>query len=237
MKNSIEYLKWDSEWLGVPVGRVAVVPACSEAKMRALVGECRASGIRLLYLVCESAPLASAVAAVGGAWLADVKLTCQLLLSGPVLPMAVSPDTSLELATAVNRPLEVLAWQSGEQSRFRRDPKIGVTAFESLYSRWLEQAVEQGNEWVAAVDGKPCGLLAVGERENHASIELLAVSPALRRRRIGHLLLQKVAKEACHKGHSVLQVVTQGANQECRQFYERCGFDVVRTQYIYHVSL
>ena len=239
MGSGLELLAWDTGWLGFPVARLADAPLCAPVDVAGAVAQCRAAGVRLLYLVLNPANTAAAsVACTVGAHLADVKLIYELPPAAPG-PPATPPDGVRLVATTVLTPaLERLAWQSGEYSRFRTDERFGPRAFKELYSRWLRQALEQGIVWTALEEGgEAVGLLAYGLRGGQASIELVAVAASAQRRRIGRCLVQAAQDEAQRRGHAALQVVTQGANVPARKFYERCGFQLKRTEHVYHLWL
>ena len=228
-------LAWDSAWLGFPVARLAPGPACPAADVAAAIARSRAAGTRLLYLLCGPGDAAAALAA-GGA-LADVRLTYELLLPapGPVLP----PPAGIRVTRAreLTADLELLAWQSGAHSRFRRDARIGQHAFEALYTHWLRRVLDEGTVWSAADEDHTVGLLAFAEGRDHAHIELVAVAPAARRRHVAQHLVQIAAQEAVRRGHPVLQVVTQGTNQPACRLYEAAGFRLLRTEHVYHLWL
>ena len=238
MQPNPQPLPWDSKWLGYPVARLVVPAQHALASLAPTVAHCRATGVRLLYLVIAPEDnLTEAAAQAAGAWLADVKRTYRLELTtfpGPVLP---SGEVLVLPTQALTADLEQLAWQSGAFSRFRRDARIGSPAFEALYSRWLHQSLVEGKVWAASVDGKAMGMLAVAFRPQYVNIDLVAVSPAARRRGVGQLLLQAAAHEAQRLGHPALQVVTQGANRAACEFYERFGFRLLHTEQVYHLWL
>lgn len=236
----IQLLPWDSEWLGFPVARLMTGAVGTTLDIATTVGQCRADGIRLLYLLTDSADAAASAAAQAvGARLADVRLTYQLPLAKAVSPAILPPGIALARATVLTPSLEELAWQSGEYSRFRRDDRIGDRAFRALYTRWLCQALAEGVVWLAATGSEETAGMLAFEAGDHgtASIALLAVAPTARRRRIGQCLVQMAALEARHRGCAELRVVTQGANQPARQLYEQCGFGLLRTQHCYHLWL
>lgn len=231
---NVQALAWDSNWLGFPVARF-VVEGADEVAIA--VAQCRAEGVRLLYLVLDPTDTVAAAATAAGALLADVKLSYEKQLSAPTMPFVPPVGTVLALATATTPQLEALALQSGEYSRFRRDIRIGTQAFEELYAHWLGKALSNGRVWAASKANDTVGLLAFGVRGGKASIELLAVAPTARRQHIGQCLVQLAEQEAQHQGYTMLQVVTQGANRPARHFYERCGFQVRQTEHIYHLWL
>ena len=231
----VQPLVWDSNWMGFPVARFIVD---SSDNMTIAVAQCRAAGMRLLYLVLDPADtVAAAAAAATGALLLDVKLSYEKRLPGLTMSGVPPVGTVLALADATTPQLVALAFQSGEYSRFRRDFRIGIQAFEGLYAHWLGKALVNGRVWAASNANETVGLLAFDVRGGDASIELLAVAPTARRQHIGQYLVQVAEQAAQHQGYATLQVVTQGANQPARQFYERCGFQVRHTEHIYHLWL
>lgn len=234
----IQPLAWDSNWLGFPVARLVAGPHDAAADVAAAVAGARAAGIRLLYCFLGPADAAAnAAARAAGGQLVDVKLTFHLPLPVPGAAAAWPAGVVLAPVAALTPRLESLAWQSGAFSRFRRDARFGARAFEELYSGWLRQALTQGAVWAAVAGGEAVGLLAFGTRGGRASIELVAVAPAARHRRIGQCLVQAARQEAQRRGHAVLQVVTQAANEPAQRFYERCGFRLARTEHVYHLWL
>ncbi|GAA4370435.1 hypothetical protein GCM10023185_44880 [Hymenobacter saemangeumensis] len=233
MGGKLEKLPWDSQWLGLPVARY-VADAGTMAEAQAAAKEAREGGIRLLYLVMppHSREEVSGIQALG-ARLLDEKLSYVMALVAE-RPVELPHGLVLQKVKAPVSPLEELAIQSGAYSRFRLDARIGPAAFEALYRRWLHQSVEKGDVWTIQSAGKELGLLALGQRGTMLSIELLAVAPPARRRRLGRLLVACAAREARQQGLDGLQVVTQGANEPARRLYESCGFELARTEYVYH---
>jgi len=238
MVGEVQPLKWDSDWLGFRVARLVVGITDSAAGVVAGVRQSRAAGIRLLYLVLDPTDAAAAAAArATGAWPADHKLTYQLLVSEPGELLDLPGNVCIEAVEALTPQLAELARQSGEYSRFRRDPRIGPRAFDELYVGWLRQILAHGTVWAAATAGQTMGLLAFDVQADHARIELLAVAASARRQHIGQQLVQRAQQEASRRGFGVLRVVTQGLNQPARQFYERCGFSLWHTEQVYHLWL
>ena len=234
----LEKLTWDSHWLGLPVARYVAGPHTPGPALTAAIAHGRATGTRLLYLVLPpgNAP-AAAAARAAGAWLADEKRTYQLRLPAATALRSLPPYLELTTATGCTPQLRDLARQSGEFSRFRHDARIGPLHFEQLYDQWLRQALTHGIVWTVAAGNELLGLLAFGVRGGQASIELLAVAPAARRQHLGQALVSAAVQEAQRRGHTTLQVVTQGANEPAWRFYERCGFGLRRTEHIYHLWL
>ncbi|MBF9143427.1 GNAT family N-acetyltransferase [Hymenobacter properus] len=234
-KAVVESLAWDSAWLGYPVGRVG---AQSPRQVAEAVADSQARGLRLLYLVIDSAAEAAiAGAQAAGAWLADVRLTYHKPLPEAILSDQAPQASGIEyqLMTEPSAALDQLALQSSQYSRFRRDARISVQACNLLYAEWLRQALAGGGAWVAVRKGTTLGLLTLGTRNAHASIELLAVSAEARHQGLGQGLVQVAQREASRQGQALLQVVTQETNRAAQLFYEHCGFQLARREHVFHL--
>ena len=234
----VQPLPWDSSWLGFPVARFDAGPADDAEGVQAAIAQCRATGIRLLYLVLNPLAVAAAAAArASGAWLVDEKLTYELALAEAESTLNVLPTVHLARGLAFTPALQQLARSSGEYSRFRHDPRIGLPAFNELYDQWLRRVLAQGQVWQATVAGEAAGMLAMDGSSTTATIELLAVAPQARAHGLGKLLVQAARWEARQRGYRTLQVVTQGANRPGRQLYEQGGFRLRHVGHWYHLWL
>lgn len=233
----VETLAWDSAWLGLSVGRAM---AHTPQGVAEVVAASQAANQQLLYLVVDAAAEAAVTAAQAtGAFLADVRLTYHKRLPAiaPAGPGRAPTAIEYQQLRQASPELTELAYQSSQYSRFRRDARIPAQACDHLYSEWLRQALASGEAWAALQQGTPVGLLTMGTRQGHASIELLAVSPAARHQGIGQRLINVAQQEASRQGHQLLQVVTQQANLAAQLFYEHCGFQLTRRQQVFHLWL
>lgn len=235
----LQPLAWDSAFLGFAVAR-AEVPMAGTATVAALVEQARAQGVRLLYLLLHPDDKAAAVAArAAGAYLTDRKVTFSQALGSvpgqPTAPEQIVPVSTISLA------LEVLAWQSGEYSRFRRDPAFAPGVFERLYSHWLRASLS--GELARAVlawsgpGGQPTGLLTLQSHGLQASIGLLAVQAGQRGQGQGHALVAAALYTAQAWGCGQLRVVTQLDNLPACRFYARAGFAIEQQENVYHLWL
>jgi len=235
-----ELLPWDTDFLGFPVARLRAA-ALDEATLDAVLRRCRAAGIRLLYLYADPADAVTIDTAQGaGLLLADHRLTFEMpLTAAPAHPART--DFQVRPATAYTPQLEALVWQSGEYSRFRRDPRFTPDVFPRLYSQWLHNILAGGTAGQLLVagpaPGEARGLLALNEKQHHASIDLLAVDVVLRGRGLGWQLLEAAQRQAYAWGYPALRVVTQADNAPACRLYQRFGFRVVHEEYLYHCWL
>ena len=239
----VQILAWDSNFLGLPVGRLEAHQV-NAASLAALVQQSRAADIRLIYLIADPADGETAAAASqAGAWLADRKVTFARATNTPLAPsQATATESGAVVTTTTFTPqLEQLAWQSGAFSRFRLDTQFAPHVFMDLYTRWLHASLTgEIARLVLAYTlptGEEAGLLTLGEQEGKAHIGLLAVTAGARRQGIGHLLIETARQQAYRWGCRTLQVVTQRANKRACRFYAQCGFELVREEHIYHLWL
>lgn len=237
MPSTIQPLAWDSDFLGFSVGRL-LTDGLSETQIAMAIAEARLAGFHLLYAVASPADAAAATALrQAGAWLADRKVTFAMPVSGSPAPVAAAIGST----NTYSPQLESLAWQSGEYSRFRLDPRLDPTVFREMYSRWLHNSLSgsiarQVLVW-RAPSGHELGLLTLGEKNGRADIGLLAVDEAARGQRVGQQLVATAVAQAIAWGYAELQVVTQGDNELACRFYEKCGFQLVQEEHIYHCWL
>ena len=240
MSAAPELLPWDTEFLGFPVARLRAA-ALSDAALAAVLGYCRAAGIRLLYLHADPADAATAAAAHRAALLlADHRLTFEMPL--PDQP-TYSARTHFRIRpTTEHTPrLEALVWQSGEYSRFRRDPGFAPDVFPRLYSQWLRNILAGRTACQLLVaddaDGAAQGLLVLDQKHGQTSLELLAVDPALRGQGLGWQFLEAAQRQAYAWNLPALRLVTQADNVPACRLYRRFGFRAAHAEHLYHCWL
>ncbi|GAA3951436.1 GNAT family N-acetyltransferase [Hymenobacter algoricola] len=238
MKQALERLSWDSDFLGYPVARIQPA-ATDEGTVQALVSEARAHGYRLLYWSTDPTDAqAAATAQYLGARLADQKVTFAMAVpaASSYLPAGVEPTTEL------TPKLESLARQAGHQSRYQTDPNFAPDVYEHLYDLWIANSV-QGTlarevlVFRAEPGAEEAGLITLGIKKGRVDIGLLAVDEQVRGQTIGAKLVEAARQRTRAWGYDTLQVVTQLTNVGACRFYERCGFTINQLEYIYHVWL
>ena len=231
-----QQLPWDSSFLGFPVARLDVSIG-SAAGLEVALAKAWETDFKLFYIVIDPADsVAAEVAQSAGARLADRKVTfCTSLLPEPITRLG----SAITTATEYNPQLESLAWQSGEYSRFRLDPRFATQVFKDLYSQWLHNSLtgEIARRVLVFRDaaGAERGLLTLGEKNNRADIGLLAVDEVLRGQGVAQSLVAAAIEQAREWGYNELQVATQYDNKAACRFYEKCGFRLLQEQHIYHL--
>lgn len=126
-------------------------------------------------------------------------------------------------------------------SRFHLDPRVGRAVADRIKGEWVRSYVrKQRGEalYVALAEGRPAGFLAVlaadaGGRRVRV-IDLVGVDVPAQGRGVGEALVRFFVgryRQECDE----LRVGTQAANVPSLRLYEKCGFRVVRTQYVLHL--
>jgi dTDP-4-amino-4,6-dideoxy-D-galactose acyltransferase len=237
----LEPLVWDSQFMGFAVARVVLPQAAPAALLPALIAQARLQGLRLLYVVLDSAdqPAAAATEQVGGR-LVDRKVTLQRPVAASPWPHVSRPH-GVQPASEFSAGLQELAWQSGAHSRFRHDAHFAPGLFERLYSHWLRASLTGELALVVWTcsdpDGTPTGLLTLKRDDVVATIGLLAVRAGLRGQGLGQQLLQAALYSAHQWECARVCVVTQLDNVRACRFYAHCGFTPERVEHVYHLWL
>ena len=124
--------------------------------------------------------------------------------------------------------------------RFHADPLVPNDKANALKRGWMENYCRglRGKETlVGLVDGRVAGFLGVLESkwdgEEARIIDLVAVSKAFQRRRVGQRMVEvfngKYGEEC-----DTLIVGTQVANIPSSRLYEQCGYKLTRSTYVLH---
>lgn len=236
----LEFLPWDSEFLKFGVARLALSAGESAGLPTALI-QARAGRLRLLYLVVAPEDAEGNEAArQAGAVLVDRKVTFAMPVDAA--DAQVAANSPISPAHAYTARLESLALQSGEYSRFRRDPHFAPGTYERLYAQWLRNSLARtlAREvlvYQAAPEAAESGLLTLGLKPGCAHIGLLAVDAASRGMGVGQQLVLAARQFTAEWGLAEVQVVTQLDNHSACAFYRKCGFTEHKVEHVYHVWL
>lgn len=130
-----------------------------------------------------------------------------------------------------------LALESGKYSRFHLDSKFPNGCFEKLYRKWIEKSINKtiaSNIITYNEKEIPIGLLTYSTINNKSTIGLISVSQKFQNKGIGKLLIQHY-ENSLSNSIEILEVVTQGVNKTACSFYEKNGYSLSSTSYIYHL--
>lgn len=134
----------------------------------------------------------------------------------------------------VYEDLLALAYTSGHDSRFLKDPFFGEKAFKKLYKRWIDNSLNDSNTlvFVYVENNQLVGFVTCTQYAEHATIGLIAVSNNAQGKGIGGKLIDAVENQL--HNDTLLYVATQKTNVQACDFYERKGFTINSIKYIYH---
>lgn len=217
----IQELSWDTDFFGYPVGKIEVDQGIPWEEFFQ-----KAKDFQLIYLsgkiLLEEAP--------SQVQLVDTKCIFQkpLLQSSPTVPSIHSFDGE------ITPELRALALQSGAYSRFKLDIRLVDREFERLYSRWMENALE--NDFVFVYQSKEGiqGMVTLSLSGENAQIALIAVGEPVRGQGVGKALLQKAESFAFESGAKQMRIPTQKANVPAVNLYQKLGYRLAEEMYIYH---
>ncbi|WP_445958146.1 GNAT family N-acetyltransferase [Yeosuana sp.] len=134
--------------------------------------------------------------------------------------------------------LEELALSSGEYSRFKIDKNFINGEYEVLYKEWIRKSVDKETFLDIIVYKENKHILGFttleGKGQSISNIGLVAVNQKERGKKIGTKLINFTVNHAFIKGFKEIQVITQQDNSPAMSLYEKCGFIISKTEYIYH---
>lgn len=230
-------LDWDSRHFGFGVAKIERERLTGEDFDKAL-NYCRSESIQCLYFLADSNDVEGWTNAVeAGFHLIDIRV--DLDRRDPGSQAQAMDDGRSDLATEDDLPaLLRLASSAFTESRFYRDENFPPGKAAEMFALWTEKGVRE-REYFTVVyryEGRPAGFLtgrAAGERGG--SIELVAVSQALRGKGIGAELLTASLAEFNRRNCQVVSVATQGSNTAAQRLYQAHGFRTRSVRLWFHL--
>lgn len=182
---------------------------------------------------------ASRALSAAGFYVADVNITLE---STPALVQRrrTPPDRRVEPVTASSSAAVLdIAGSCFRYNRFHRDPAVPRAVADAIKRDWIQSYVDgtRGDCLLVAFDdGRPAGFLAALVANTAAgcvaTIDLVGVASDRQQRGIGADLVLAFAAHYASAGR--LRVGTQAANLPSLKLYERLGFEIAQTTYVFH---
>lgn len=238
-KKLFKKLPFDSRLFGYPVVRLE--PAAFD-RLETLLPLLKRQNVRLAYAFADPGdlPMNQNIRARGGI-LVDEKVTYRRVVSRLLQPADGSSAIVSYIKANPTKELASLALQSGAYSRFARDTNFTHGEFQTLYTTWLARSLSRNIAFDVLVypdeNGNIRGFITLESKGRQGNIGLLAVDKAFRRQAVGSRLLVEALRRFNRKKAAMVSVVTQKANIGACRFYEKSGFRVIKTQYVYHFWL
>lgn len=239
MSDRCSKLSWDSEFFGVPIGRVEG-DTLTEQEADEAVEWADDNGISCLYFLAGSENEEThRIVAERGFDHVDTRLTFRAHV-GRAAPTNFGGD----VRDAVEEDLEALeslARVSFTTSRFYADPHFDDEDASELYAVWLRKTVLgelPGRTFVAESEGDPVGFVTCNVEprgdSNLGTIGLIAVASEAQRLGIGAALMGAVGEHYRYSDVVRAEVVTQERNPAAQGLYERHGYKLVREERWFH---
>ncbi len=231
--NKIEKLEWDSNQFQISVGKFEIKDENSKNTFvnEVLKNELKFDLIYVFDYTCSENLLFKLAKNI-----VDEKVTFYQSLKDDIIYTRDVNILSI-LNTPLTNKIQDLAFQSGEFSRFRIDPKIGIDNFEKLYKIWIENSLNGNNafEVLSYIENNEIlGIITLGIKNNIGDIGLLAVDTNTRGKSIGSKLLEFAFSIFQEKNINEVQVVTQKNNKIACNFYLKNNFKFQSQVNIYH---
>lgn len=231
----LEYLDWDSQFLGFKVGRFvfqdtpqhwAALETLALQKQYALIYCFVPSQNNLRERFEHKVPKAL--------WV-DGKTTFVKQLDKN---HNLSTNPNVHSVLNFDKEMEDLAIQTGVYSRFKTDPKFEQHVYEDLYRLWIKNALNRSMalEVLAYEEqGKKMGFVTIGKKDTRADIGLIGVDALARGKGIAQSLIQQAELFSMAQNFDTLQVVTQQENIPACKLYEKSGFQIESCVHIFHL--
>ena len=234
MTNDIEMLPWDSEFFGVPIGRVDL-DGVSPERLVEIETEARDLGIRCLYGTLHEPGVGHTATMVQGHGHELIEIG--LRFRRPDIPFTPKPTKStarygtLDDIDMLSESLDTLApW-----SRFGADPRFGPDAARRMHEAWVIRAASEPGERMLAITEDETGVtgIATHVRTPIPRVDLMGVitqgsgaSWAMM-----NLLVEWAGGGEIEAGPCAARNIAP-----CR-FLEHCGFSIIDVNYQYHLWL
>lgn len=232
------HLDWDSNFFKKKIGRIDVLSSDTELSLENEINSLQ--DYDLLYIYSDNQLLLPQKDT--RCKLADQKVTFigNLSLNDP----KKSKNSNI-IITEFNhkstpKELELLAYQSGEFSRFRTDTRFDPKDFYRLYKKWIDNSVTKEIAdaiYVANLNGKIAGFVTVKHGQDYSKIGLIAVDQNLQGHKVGSSLMEHIIYLSWQKGVKKICVDTQITNIRACGFYLSQGFAKHKIVNIYHFWL
>lgn len=229
----IEFLQWDSGFFNLKTGRASLYKATA-SDVSELIVEKQKERYDVVYLFVQHIEAdAEQLISNSGGLLTDYKTTfLKSQIEGGCLTSSIVPYRG-----ALTPELLELAYLSGHDSRFNKDPRLN-TRFFDLYRLWIEKSLtgEMADSLlVYMVHDKIRAFVTLQNKQTFGQIGLIAVSPQMQGKGVGIAMM-----EAAHHWYwshhlPMARVVTQHTNMAACNLYLKSGYHIEKTERIYHL--
>jgi len=236
-----ELLPWDTEFFGLPIGRV--FGHTLDEQQAANIDEwgSREKIAGLYFLAQPDCTRTIQTAERSGFNLVDIRVTLECTHLDPLTSdTRKSADILIRPAQPQDLPgLQAIARTAHCDTRFFSDAHFSRARAEALYATWIELEYQGRAQqvFVAAVNSNS----AVGYLSCHydttsavGQIGLVGIDSNFRGQGLGQALVLTSLRWFAGQNARRVTVVTQGKNLAAQRLYQRCGFLIANLQLWYH---
>lgn len=242
MPSSIKLLPWDSDFFGVPIGRITS-SNLDEENIEVLLSQAQTQGLKCLYFEADPDDAATvSLAEQNNFHLVDVRVVLEHPFDdrpAPVPRYPVPPDLRIDSSQPgeISR-LQDISAQIGLTSRFHFDQHFENVQSARLYRTWIQNACDGFADTVLVArweqNGDAVGLITCTLKGDLADIQLAGVHVEHRKRNVGTGLVQTALNWAKAQNALSMQVVTQARNVPAQRLYQQMGFFTRSMTLFYH---
>lgn len=232
--DNFKHLKWDTDFFNFKVSEIRT-NNISEMELKIILNLLKKEGYVLIYLFLNKK--------------FDKKLSAykMKLVDRKIIYTKKILKNDLEISHIIKYELNYpsqdlinLAIESGIHSRFNIDENIEKEKYQELYKQWIINSVNKKiakEVLIYLEEGKTAGMVTLGEKNKKGNIGIIAVDEKYRGKKIASKLIHSAEQYFEKQGYSEMQVVTQSENKPACKLYERNGFKIDKTEYVYHIWL
>ncbi len=242
LSNSIyQYLKWDSEFFGIRVGRVNI-SSLTTSLIEEIINWQMAEEIDCIYFLAEVGDIST----IRNVQRFNFDFTgVRVVLNrefedSDIIKVIYKPDAVIRPSTSADfERLKPITVDSYKDSRFYMDGRFPKAKCEMLYEIWLRKSIEENYAdivWVVELDGIAAGFVTckVDKINMIGEIGLMGINKEFRGKGLGEWLINTSLNWFKQQGCKSVEVVTQGSNIAAQRLYQSCGFKTKSIQLWFH---
>ncbi len=232
----IKPLSWDTDYFNIPSARVNLNNIISKEEQKNIIKICRAYKFITIYNQENRKENNQWIGEDTTAFLTDVNLQFRMIIKRK---SEIREGCELVNNYPENQNLLELGKHAFIFSRFHNDPNLPTELANNIYYHWIKNSFQKEDKYfvISKQQEEITGfiLFSLNSVENTATIELIAVDPRFRGKKIGDSLIKTMKSYVFDNGIRTIMVGTQADNLAAVQFYMKEGFQYVSCNSVYHL--
>ncbi|MSR78068.1 MAG: GNAT family N-acetyltransferase [Candidatus Omnitrophica bacterium] len=236
----IRYLDWDSQFFRVKIAYLAP-KRIRESILKFAFLKCEEESVECLYYLCDCHDSESVrLAERNGFHFTDIRLTFERDIADwkPLNTRGPSEIVIRECLPEDLKMIQKIAEDNYQHSRYYFDHHFSKEICQKFYSDWVSKSSRGEFDdlvFVVSSDRKIIGFICCKRVSNNLGrIGLIGVDRQRQAQGVGIGLVEKACEWFHNQGILRVEVVTQGRNLPAQKFYQKCGFQIARSEIWYH---